>query len=182
VVNRVSDIMRLMLLRHAKSEKGAPGMRDRDRPLNPRGQKDAPRMGDYMAHHALLPDRVIVSPARRTQETWERLAVAFRKAPPVHYEERLYESGPEDILAVLQETKPSAGSLLVIGHNPGLHDTARLLIAAGDVEARERLSEGFPTSGLAVIDFAGNDWRKLHPRGGRLERFVTPRSLKAATR
>ena len=55
------------------------------------------------------------------------------------------------------------------------------LIAAGDVEARERLNEGLPTSGLAVIDFAGDDWDKLHPRSGRLERFVTPRLLKAAT-
>jgi phosphohistidine phosphatase len=57
---------------------------------------------------------------------------------------------------------------------------ARLLIASGDVEARERLNEGLPTSGLAIIDFAGNNWRKLHPHGGRLERFVTPSSLAAA--
>ena len=71
--------------------------------------------------------------------------------------------------------------LLVVGHNPGLHETARLLIASGDVEARERLNEGLPTSGLAVIDFAGRDWEKLHPHSGRLERFVTPRLLKAAT-
>ena len=70
---------------------------------------------------------------------------------------------------------------MVIGHNPGLHEVARILIAAGDVEARKRLSEGLPTAGLAVIDFAGEDWRKLHPDGGRLERFVTPRSLRAAT-
>ena len=70
---------------------------------------------------------------------------------------------------------------MVIGHNPGLHETARLLIASGDVEARERLNEGLPTAGLAVIDFAGEDWRKLHPHGGRLERFVTPRSLARPT-
>ena len=63
---------------------------------------------------------------------------------------------------------------MVIGHNPGLHDSARLLIASGDVEARERLNEGLPTAALAVIDFAGENWRKLHARGGRLERFVTP--------
>jgi phosphohistidine phosphatase len=62
-----------------------------------------------------------------------------------------------------------------------LHEAARLLIAAGDVEARERLSEGLPTSGLAVIEFTGSDWRKLHSHGGRLDRFVTPRSLAAAT-
>ncbi len=82
----------------------------------------------------------------------------------------------------MKETKPAVRTLLVIGHNPGLHDAARLLIASGDVEARERLNEGLPTSGLAVIDFAGKDWRKLHARGGRLERFVTPRSLAEADR
>ncbi len=77
--------------------------------------------------------------------------------------------------------RPTIRTLVVVGHNPGLHEAARLLIAAGDVEARERLNEGLPTSGLAVIDFAGDDWDKLHPRSGRLERFVTPRLLKAAT-
>jgi phosphohistidine phosphatase len=70
----------------------------------------------------------------------------------------------------------------VIGHNPGLHDLARLLIASGDVEARERLNEGLPTAGLAVIEFAAETWRKLHPQGGRLERFVSPRSLAEAHR
>ena len=83
---------------------------------------------------------------------------------------------------VVKETKPEVRTLLLIGHNPGLHDAARLLIASGDVEARERLNEGLPTSGLAVIDFAGKDWRKLHPSGGRLVVFVSPRSLAAADR
>jgi len=68
----------------------------------------------------------------------------------------------------------------MVGHNPGLHDAARLLIAAGDVAARERLNEGLPTSGLLVIDFAGTDWKSLQPRSGRLERFIAPRSLKAS--
>jgi len=174
--------MRLMLLRHAKSEKGTPGMRDRDRGLNPRGQRDAPAIGAYLVHHKLIPDRVVVSPARRTRETWERVATAFPKTPPVSYDERLYESGPDAILAVLKETPPSTRTLLVVGHNPGLHETARLLIASGDVEARERLNEAMPTASIAVIDFPGNDWRKLHPHSGRLERFVTPRSLKVATK
>ena len=99
------------------------------------------------------------------------------------YEERLYNAGADAILAVVQGDRDGgAHACMVIGHNPGLHDLARLLIASGDVEARERLNEGLPTSGLAVIDFAGNAWRKLHPHGGRLERFVSPRSLAAADR
>jgi len=173
--------MRLMLLRHAKSEKAEPGMGDHERVLNARGRTDAPRIGAYMARHALIPDRVIVSPARRTRETWERLAAAWPAPPPVAYEARLYESGPEAILTVIKETAREVRMLLVIGHNPGLQDVARLLIASGDVEARERLNEGLPTAGLAVIDFAAKNWRTLHSHGGRLERFVTPRSLAAAT-
>jgi phosphohistidine phosphatase len=173
--------MRLLIFRHAKAEKGAPGLRDRDRPLNSRGVKDALRMGAYMVRHSLQPDLAVVSPADRTRETWDALASGFSTAVPVRYEDRLYDATPETISAVLREARPSVGRLLVIGHNPGLHETARLLIASGDVEARERLNEGLPTAGLAVIDFPGADWKELHPRSGRLDRFVTPRLLRAAT-
>jgi phosphohistidine phosphatase len=174
--------MRLMLLRHAKTEKAEPGQRDHTRRLNGRGQKDAPLIGAYIARHALIPDLVLVSGAARTRETWELLASALSALPRVTYEERLYDAGPDAILTVVRETAPDVRTLMVVGHNPGLHDLARMLIASGDVEARERLNEGLPTSGLAVIDFAGNAWRKLHPHGGRLERFVSPRSLAAADR
>jgi phosphohistidine phosphatase len=173
--------MRLILLRHAKSEKGKPGTRDLDRTLNERGLDDAATMGAFLVRHRLVPDRAVVSPARRTRETWERLAAAFPKPPPADFDDRLYESRVETILEVLRETEPTTHTLLVIGHNPGLHESARLLIATGDVEARERLNEALPTAGLVVIDFAETGWRKLHPRGGRLERFVTPRSLRTET-
>jgi phosphohistidine phosphatase len=174
--------MRLMLLRHAKSEKAEPGMRDHDRRLDSRGQNDAAMIGAYMSRHALIADLAMASSAERTRATWERLATALSAAPRVTYEDRLYDAGAQAILALVQETRPAVRTLLVIGHNPGLHDFARLLIASGDVEARERLNEGLPTAGLAVIDFAAKDWRKLHPHGGRLERFVSPRSLAAADR
>jgi phosphohistidine phosphatase len=175
------DAMRLMIFRHAKADKGAPGTRDRDRPLAVRGLKEAPKMGTYMARHKLVPRHALVSPARRTRETWDGLAATLPSGIPVFYENRLYDAAPEAILAVIRETPSAIGTLIVVGHNPGLHETARLLIAAGDIEARERLNEGLPTSGLAVIDFAGDDWKKLHPHSGRLERFVTPRLLKTTT-
>jgi phosphohistidine phosphatase len=69
--------MRLMVHRHASSEKAEPGMRDLDRALNERGRKDAAKIGAYMAHHALLPDQVIVSPARRAKETLEPVSEAY---------------------------------------------------------------------------------------------------------
>jgi phosphohistidine phosphatase len=171
--------MRLILLRHAKSEK-ATGGSDHDRSLNPRGKKDSATIGAYLAKHQLVPDLAVVSTARRTRETWERVVAALTSTPPVRYEKRLYNASAETILAVIKETDAAIGNLLVIGHYPGIHDVARALIASGDVEAREQLIEGLPTSGLAVVDFAARSWRKLHDHGGRLDRFVTPRLLALA--
>lgn len=174
--------MRLMLLRHAKTEKAEGGMSDHARRLNARGKSDAPVIGAYMARHALVPDLVLVSTADRARQTWERVAEALSASPRVVYEDRLYNAGAEGIIALLKKTASTVRTLLVVGHNPGMHDAARRLIASGDVETRERLNEGLPTSGLVVIDFTGKDWRKLHPQGGRLERFVSPRSLAEADR
>ena len=95
----------------------------------------------------------------------------------MNFEERLYEAEPEAILTLLRGTAQKVHSLLVVGHNPGIQRVALALVASGDVEARERLHEKFPTGALAVIDFALDEWTKLHPRSGRLDRFVAPRQL-----
>jgi len=172
---------RLLLLRHSKAERSVPGGRDRDRTLAERGRDDAPRIGAYLQHHALVPDGIVASPTARTRQTWELIAQAIGPGPAARFDERLYNADPETILAVIKETEPEIRTLLVVGHNPGIQEVAELLIASGDLEARQRLKEGFPTTGLAIIDFALSDWGMLHPRSGRLERFVTPRSLVSAT-
>src|SRR5258708_13854511 len=81
--------MRLMLLRHAKAEKAESGMRDRDRRLNARGRDDAARIAAHMARHALLPDRVIVSSAQRTRETWRSEEHTSELQSPDHLVSRL---------------------------------------------------------------------------------------------
>lgn len=172
---------RLMLLRHSKAERAPPGGRDSVRVLDKRGVADAPVIGAYMVRHALRPDRVITSPATRTRETWALAAPAFADVPPTVEEARLYEPTPEGLLDVVKSVSPQVGTLLLVSHNPGLHELAVLLIAAGDLEARQRLNEEFPTTGLAVIDFPFEAWRRVHPHAGRLERFINPRSLAAAT-
>jgi len=171
--------MRLMLLRHAKAEKPEPGMRDRNRRLTARGRSDAALVAAYMAEHALAPDRVLVSSAQRTRETWEHMAPAFSAAPAVAYEDRLYESGTDSILAAIKAVDDPASALLVIGHNPGLYDTARLLLAHRGGAAHQ-LADGLPTAGLIVIDFAEDDRRRLATRSGRLKAFVTPSLIKPA--
>jgi phosphohistidine phosphatase len=176
----IAAMRRLMLLRHAKTERAEPGERDRDRKLTKRGRADAPVIGAYMARHGLVPDLALLSPATRVQKTWTLLAAAFAKKPRVVSDERIYNSGPETLMAVIGETR-TARSLLLVGHNPGVHDLAVELIASGDAKARERLTEKLPTSALVVIDLALDDWAQIHRHSGRLERFVSPRLIAAAT-
>jgi phosphohistidine phosphatase len=171
---------RLLLLRHAKAERSDPGSQDITRVLIERGRKDAAKIGAYMAGHGLIPERVVLSPAKRTQETWKYAAAAFKSAPAAMSAERLYDATPHDIIGIIKESPASAHTLMLIGHNPGLHEAALMLIASGDIDTRERLREGLPTSGLIIIDFAFDDWGKVHPQSGRLERFVSPRTLEAA--
>jgi phosphohistidine phosphatase len=172
---------RLLLLRHAKAERPVLLGQDHDRELAPRGRDDATKLGAYMVRHALIPDRTIVSTSTRTRETWDLVAAAFATSPPAVFDKRIYEASPQAILKVIQECSPKVHTLLIVGHNPGLQELAAMLVAAGNLEARQRLNEKFPTTGLAVIDFALDDWSRLHPHGGRLDHFVSPRSLAAAT-
>jgi phosphohistidine phosphatase len=169
---------RLLILRHAKTEPGELGKDDRNRALVDRGKREAGQIGAYLTSHALTPDGVVLSPARRVQETWTHLALKPGSGATTN--DHVYEATPQDIFRIVAGTAAKVRSLLVVGHNPSLHEVALLLIASGDIEARERLREKLPTAGLVVIDFAFDDWRKLHPQSGRLERFVTPRSLDAA--
>jgi phosphohistidine phosphatase len=172
---------RLILFRHAKTEASEPGQHDRARVLVERGRKDAAKIGAYMAGHMLIPDRVVISPAARTQETWKYAAGAFRPAPGARTADALYDATPHAIFGVIKDAPVAAHTLLVIGHNPGLHEVALMLIATGDIDARERLREKLPTAGLAIIEFAFDDWARLHPHSGRLERFVSPKWLETAT-
>ena len=172
---------RLMLLRHAKSDWSSPGQRDQDRPLNERGREAAPKMGAYMVRHALVADLIVASPATRVVETLDLVLAAFDRRPKVQSEAGVYGAGPNALLDIAKGTPHAVHSLLLVGHNPGLGELAALLIASGEVVARQRLIEKFPTAGLAVIDFALDDWTKLHPRAGRLDRFVVPRALDTAT-
>jgi phosphohistidine phosphatase len=171
---------RLLLLRHAKTERPEPGERDRDRRLTKRGRDDAPLIGAYMARHGLVPDLALVSPATRAEETWALVAKALPTAPKVVEEEGIYNAGRDKLIGIIRKAR-DAHVLLVVGHNPGLHELAVSLIASGDVEARERVNEKLPTSGLVVIDLPFDDWSRLHPNAGRIERFVSPRLIEEAT-
>ncbi|MGH6790243.1 MAG: SixA phosphatase family protein [Pseudolabrys sp.] len=170
---------RLMLLRHSQAERAEPGESDRARVLTERGRTDAVKIGAYMARHAMVPGEVLISAAARAQETWKHAAAVFQPPPAMQSVEELYNASPSAMLDVVKQA--AAGSVLIVGHNPGVQEFALLVIATGDIETRERLREGFPTSGLAIVDFAFDDWASLHPHSGRLERFVSPKWIEAAT-
>jgi phosphohistidine phosphatase len=172
---------RLMLLRHSAAERANPGESDQARQLSPEGRADAATIGAYLGSHAFRPDRVLVSPSTRTRETWRQVAAALRTAPEAIFDERIYDATAQNLFNVIAEAAGDARSVLMLGHNPGLHELAILLVATGDIDTRERLRENFPTSGVAIIDFAIDNWAKLHPRSGRLERFVSPKLIASAT-
>jgi phosphohistidine phosphatase len=171
---------RLLLFRHAKAERPNEGKQDRMRDLTQRGRRNATSIGSYMASHALIPDCAIISPAKRAQETWKHAATAFSPPPSTMTQERLYDTSPHIIFSAIKDTPANVHLLLVIGHNPSLQELALMLIASGEIDARERLHEKLPTSGLVIVDFAFDDWQKLREQSGRLERFVSPKLLTAS--
>lgn len=167
---------RLLILRHAKSDWPG-GTRDFDRPLAPRGRVAAPAMGRYLRQEQLLPDYAIVSAARRTVETWDLVKAELGEDTPFRYEMSVYEAPVERLLAAIRAVEPSVRTLLLVGHNPGSEELAADLTGHGDRFAAQRMGAKFPTAGLAVLDFAVEDWAEVTERSGRLDRFVTPASL-----
>lgn len=167
---------RLILLRHAKSD-WPDGVADPERPLAPRGRASAPRIGTYIAHEELVADRVLVSPARRTRETWDLVAAQLPPVKVVASEPRVYDASAARLLAVLRDQPREAHSVMLVGHNPGLADLASLLATSGPAAHLSKMMEKFPTGGLAVIDLPIDEWSAIVPGSGRLDRFVTPRDL-----
>jgi phosphohistidine phosphatase len=172
----------LLLLRHAKSSWGDASVPDRERPLNPRGRRSAEAMRHAMHDLGLAPDVVLVSTARRTMETLEALE-PWDDTPLIEPIDSLYLASSIQLIAALHGVAETVRSVLVIGHNPGLHDLAvtlagpRAIASGGD---RERaLAAGFPTGALAEFVVAGS-WWDLGEAGGRLVRFLTPRMLEGA--
>jgi len=172
-------MLTLLLLRHAKSDWNNTALDDHDRPLNPRGTKAAPIMGRHLAREGLKPDLILCSDAVRAQAT---LAFVLPELgpPPPHFvfEEALYLASPDTILDVIRSNVEEATkSVMVIGHNPGLHALALTLIGDGNKKGLRQLAMKFPTAALAVISFDTAHWPEIGPTLGNLASFVTPREV-----
>jgi phosphohistidine phosphatase len=172
----------LLLLRHAKSSWDDPRLSDHARPLNARGRRSASAMADAMRELGLAPDVVLVSSARRTLQTLEALA-PIEGSPLVEPMDALYLAAWPSLLDVLRGVRETARSVLLIGHNPGLHELALALagpaaMAAGGPMA-ERLGPGLPERGADRIRHR-RPLAAARAGGGRLLRFLTPADLLAA--
>jgi phosphohistidine phosphatase len=176
---------RLLLMRHAKTEKDGPTGKDRDRRLDDRGRADAEQMGSWLAQQHQLPGLALVSTAVRARQTWDGIYKVWSKINPsieIDHLDELYGADPGDLVRIIRAANGEHfQTLLVIAHNPGLHELALALIANGNATARQALLENLPTSGVAIIDFAIDDWNDMSFRRGRLERFVSPRLLDEAS-
>jgi len=165
-------MLRLLLLRHAKATPHI--AEDHSRMLAAKGRTDAARIGQYLHDEHLIPDLVIASDALRTRETAMLALKPFEPAIPLHLEPKLYLADAPALFKLLHQVSKTAKTFLAVGHNPGFHDLAHLLIGYGDRYAFARLKAKMPTCALAVIDFDVESWQSIQPRSGRLDRFITP--------
>lgn len=137
---------RLVLIRHAKA---ADGDVDLERPLTDAGRRDAAAIGVLLRELESAPDRAVVSPSRRTVQTWEQAAIA---GAPI-LDERVYDNTPEALLAVIRETPTNTRTLAVVGHNPSISELAGMLDdGSGDPAATAELHTGFPAAAVAVFE------------------------------
>jgi phosphohistidine phosphatase len=168
-------VRRLHLLRHAKSSWDDQALRDRDRPLAPRGRKATTRIARWARKHDVRPQLVVSSSAVRAQETLHGVLPALGE-PEVWTEIALYGAGSEMLLARVRTLPDEAEEAMLVGHNPGLQDL--LLLLAEPAELRDRAGAKFPTGALATLDADIESWSELEPGGARLVDFVVPRELK----
>jgi phosphohistidine phosphatase len=177
---------RLMLLRHAKTETDAPSGRDEDRRLDDRGRVDAAAIGGWIGRHPPVPDAVLVSTAVRAHQTWEIAGQAIKDTvggqatpPRVEFLPDLYAAEPSQLLQIIRMAAfADPRHLMLVGHNPGMHELALALTGSGDTAAKKALEDNLPTAGLAILDFAIDDWNEVAFRRGSLVNFTSPKLLK----
>jgi phosphohistidine phosphatase len=166
--------LRLILIRHAKSDWSEPGQQDIDRPLNARGRRDAAALGRWLASRGDVPDLVLCSSAARTAETLALILPELPQQPQVQHSAELYHADPAVILA--QIARATGKVVMVVGHNPGIAALGQSLTHQPPIHPR---FADWPTAATAVIDFGFDDWSQIAPGRGALRDFVVPDDLTA---
>ncbi len=166
----------IYLLRHAKSSWDEPELLDHERPLAKRGRKAVVLLREHFRDSGVAPDLVLCSSAVRAMQTLEGVREGLPPQARVEVEAGLYAAGAGSLLERLRSLPDEVGSVMLVGHNPGLEDLAAELMGGGDPDARAALAAKYPTGGLATLAFEGA-WRDLGPGGATLEAFAVPRRL-----
>jgi phosphohistidine phosphatase len=170
----------LYLLRHAKSSWDDPGLEDRDRPLAPRGRRASAHIAEHLRDDHVAPALVLCSSALRTRETLAAILPALEGEVEIRIEDGLYLAGIDALLARLNDVPDSVPSVLLIGHNPSIHELALTLAGRGD--GLDRLRERFPTGALATLGIPAGGWSDLRSGAAVLEGFVLPRELEESAK
>ncbi len=146
----------LTLVRHAKSSWDDTRLPDRERPLNRRGERDAPEMGRRIGGHGIRPSLIISSPALRA---WETARIIAREINyPIEFlqrENRLYLASLDTLLDTVVAQDEGFNNLMLVGHNPGLTEFANFLVPG--------ICNNLPTAGIFCVEIETDDW-SLHTR------------------
>ncbi len=163
--------LRLLLVRHAKA---ADGPVDAERPLTERGKRQSAAIGAWLTQVGLLPDRALVSSARRAVQTWQRAAEALSPEPQTIVDDRIFDNTVDAVLAVVRETSDDVRTLAVVGHNPSVGELVGVLDdGQGDPALRRDAEAGFPTGAVAVFVLA-TPFGALAPGTATLSHFAVP--------
>jgi phosphohistidine phosphatase len=165
----------LYLLRHAKSSWADPTLPDRERPLAPRGRRDAKRIAKHLARLRIQPELVLCSTAERTRKTLELVRPALGTTGTVKLEAELYAASSDELLERIRVVPEEVATVMLIGHNPGLGDLALVLASAG--ADLERIKAKFPTAALATLTLANTPWSELSEADAVLTSYVVPKQL-----
>jgi phosphohistidine phosphatase len=166
----------LVLLRHLKSGWDDPDLADHDRPLAPRGRRAGERIRSHIEAAGISPQLVLCSSALRAVETWEAVRAGVSDDATAEIEDGLYLASSELLLSRLNEVPDTVGAVMLVGHNPGIGNLALGLAGSGDGGALDRMTEKYPTGGLATLTFEGA-WADLAWGEAELVEFVVPRGL-----
>jgi phosphohistidine phosphatase len=167
----------IILMRHAKSSWSDHDTKDMDRPLSPRGRICAATMGAWLAEQNVMPDHVILSTARRSKETWDRLKPFVGDKAEGDAVPEVYMAGPDALLDALKATPDSAETVVLIGHQPGLSALARKLTNGDVPENCSRAFRDFPTAATAVLKSDVKDWSKLKFGKAEFSKFGLPKEV-----
>jgi phosphohistidine phosphatase len=165
----------LHLLRHAKSSWTDPDLADHQRPLARRGRRDARRVARHLVHAGITPELVLCSSAARTRESLELVRPALASSAQVMFENDLYGADADALLDRLRALREGVASVMLVGHNPGLHDLALILASSG--ADLPRLENKFPTAALATLAIPSSSWNRLDHGDADLSAYITPKQL-----